>query len=154
MPRQPKVVLLAVFTLTGFSALTLQVVWQRVISLHAGVDLFSITTVVSAFLAGIGLGSLAGGVVADRLGPRRSLLAFAASEAGVGVFAWASIWLFYDVYRAVAPSLRTTPAAFAFHFVLLVVPTTLMGLSLPLVARGVVERIEDAGRPSSAGCTR
>ena len=78
--------LVAIFALTGFSALTLQVVWQRVISLHAGVDLFSITTVVSAFLAGLGLGSLAGGVLADRLGSRRSLLAFAASEAGVGIY--------------------------------------------------------------------
>ena len=145
MPRRFNAVLIAIFALTGFSALTLQVVWQRVISLHAGVDLFSITTVVSAFLAGIGLGSLAGGVLADRLGPRRSLLAFAASEAGVGLYAWGSIWLFYDVYRAVAPSLQSTPAAFAFNFALLLVPTTLMGLSLPLLARGLVERVEDAG---------
>lgn len=137
--------LVAIFALTGFSALTLQVVWQRVISLHAGVDLFSITTVVSAFLAGLGLGSLAGGVLADRLGSRRSLLAFAASEAGVGIYAWGSIWLFYDVYRAAAPALQSTPAAFAFNFALLLVPTTLMGLSLPLLARGLVERVEDAG---------
>ncbi|MDQ4068111.1 MAG: fused MFS/spermidine synthase [Actinomycetota bacterium] len=145
MPRQLRAVLFAVFALTGFSALTLQVVWQRVISLHAGVDLFSVTTVVSAFLAGLGLGSLGGGVLADRLGPRRSVLAFAAAEAGVGLFAWASIWLFYDLYRHVAPSLGSTTAAFGFNFALLVVPTTLMGLSLPLLARGVVERIEDAG---------
>ncbi|MGH9264371.1 MAG: fused MFS/spermidine synthase [Acidimicrobiales bacterium] len=145
MTRGLRAVLFAVFALTGFSALTLQVVWQRVISLHAGVDLFSVTTVVAAFLAGIGLGSLAGGALADRLGPRRSLLAFAAAEAAIGLFAWASIWLFYDLYREVAPSLESVPAAFAFHFVLLVVPTTLMGVSLPLLARGLVERIEDAG---------
>jgi spermidine synthase len=140
-----RAVLFAVFGLTGFSALTLQVVWQRVISLHAGVDLFSVTTVVAAFLAGIGLGSLAGGALADRLGPRRSLVAFAVAEAGVGVFAWASIWLFYDVYREAAPRLDGLPAAFAFHFALLIVPTTLMGVSLPLLARGLVERIDDAG---------
>ena len=36
------------------------------------------------------------------------------------------------------------PAAFAFHFVLLVVPTTLMGLSLPLLSRGVVRDIGEA----------
>ncbi|MDQ3643595.1 MAG: hypothetical protein M3450_19545, partial [Actinomycetota bacterium] len=75
-PRQ-RTVLFVVFAVTGFSALTLQVVWQRVISLHAGVDLFSFTTVIAAFLTGLGLGSLLGGVLADRLGPRRSLLAFA-----------------------------------------------------------------------------
>lgn len=108
MPHPLKAVLFAAFALTGVSALTLQVVWQRVISLHAGVDLFSVTTVVSAFLAGIGLGGLAGGVLADRLGARRSVLAFAASAAGIGLFAWASVWLFYDLYRAVAPDLQAS----------------------------------------------
>ncbi|MDQ4068468.1 MAG: fused MFS/spermidine synthase, partial [Actinomycetota bacterium] len=73
------------------------------------------------------------------------LLAFAASNAGVGVFAWVSIWLFYDVYRSAVPHLDGTLASFAFHFVLLIVPTTLMGLSLPLVSKGVVDRIEEAG---------
>jgi len=145
MHSRQRTVLYAVFAVTGFSALTLQVVWQRVISLHAGVDLFSFTTVVAAFLAGLGLGSLLGGVLADRLGPRRSLLAVAASNAGIGVFAWFSLWLFYDVYRAAVPNLEGTLASFGFHFLLLIVPTTLMGLSLPLVSRGVVDRIEEAG---------
>ncbi len=86
MPSRLKSVLFSVFAVSGFSALTLQVVWQRVISLHAGVDLFSITTVVSAFLAGIGLGSLLGGWLADRLGGRRSLVAFAVANAGIGAF--------------------------------------------------------------------
>ena len=131
------------FAVSGFSALTLQVVWQRVISLHAGVDLASITTVVSAFLAGLGVGSVLGGVLADRLGPRRSLLAFALANAGIGAFAYASIWLFYGLYRSVVPSLDGALASFAFHFALLIVPTTLMGLSLPL-ASSFVERIEDA----------
>lgn len=145
MHSRQRTVLFIVFAVTGFSALTLQVVWQRVISLHAGVDLFSFTTVIAAFLTGLGLGSLLGGVLADRLGPRRSLLAFAASNAGIGLFAWFSLWLFYDVYRAAVPHLEGTLAAFGFHFLLLIVPTTLMGLSLPLVSRGLVERIEDAG---------
>jgi predicted membrane-bound spermidine synthase len=131
-------VLFVVFTATGFSALTLQVVWQRVISLHAGVDLLAATTVVTAFLAGLGLGSLAGGALADRVGPRRSLLAFALSNAAVGAFAWGSLWLFYDVYRRFAAELGSPGAMFAFHFLLLAVPTTLMGLSLPLLARGAV----------------
>lgn len=147
MHSRQRSLLFVVFAVTGFSALTLQVVWQRVISLHAGVDLFSFTTVIAAFLAGLGLGSLLGGVLADRLGPRRSLLAFAASNAGIGVFAWFSLWLFYDVYRSAVPHLEGggTLAAFGFHFVLLIVPTTLMGLSLPLVSRGLVERIDQAG---------
>jgi spermidine synthase len=134
-----------VFTLTGFSALVLQVVWQRVISVHAGVDLVSFTTVVAAFLAGLGLGSLVGGWVADRIGARGSVLLFALSNLAVGLFAWLSTWLFYDFYEQHASSLGSPYTKFAFNFVLLFLPTILMGLSLPLVAKGVVERITEAG---------
>jgi predicted membrane-bound spermidine synthase len=137
-------VVVALFTLTGFSALCLQVVWQRVISIHGGVDLFSSATVVAAFMAGLGLGSLLGGALADRLGPSRSILAFAAANVGIGLFGWTSIAIFYDGYRALAEHVQSLPAAFAFHFVLLVVPTTLMGVSLPLLTRGVVRSIGEA----------
>lgn len=141
--RGTRPVLSLVFAVTGFSALTLQVVWQRVISMHGGVDLFSTTTVVAAFLGGLGMGSLLGGVVADRLGPRRSLLAFAASNAGIAAFAAASIWLFYDLYRQIVPTVGGLGGSFAFHVALLVVPTTLMGLSLPLISRGLVHAVDE-----------
>jgi predicted membrane-bound spermidine synthase len=135
---------IALFAVTGFSALCLQVVWQRVISIHGGVDLFSSATVVAAFMAGLGLGNLVGGTLADRLGARRSILAFAIANFGIGLFGWASIAIFYDGYRAFAENVQSLPAAFAFHFLLLVVPTTLMGLSLPLLTRGVVRDIGEA----------
>ena len=145
MTRSTRRVLTAVFTATGFSALTLQVTWQRVISLHAGVDLASLTTVIAAFLAGLGLGSLVAGWVADRLGPRRSLAGFAASNAAIGVFAVISVWLFYDVYRRFGAQLADPGTSFAFNSLLVVVPTALMGLSLPLLAKAVVDRGSDAG---------
>jgi spermidine synthase len=140
----PSTIVTALFAATGFAALCLQVVWQRVISIHGGVDLFSTATVVAAFMAGLGLGNLLGGALADRLGPHRSILAFAAANAAIGLFGWASIAIFYDGYRALAPHVQSLPAAFAFHFALLVVPTTLMGLSLPLLTRGLVRDIAEA----------
>jgi predicted membrane-bound spermidine synthase len=135
----------AVFFATGFSALTLQVVWQRMIALHNGVDLVSFTTVVSAFLAGLGVGGGLGGVLADRLGPRRCLVAFATANVGIALFAAASQALFYDLYRDVRPSLGGTAASFGFNVALLLVPTTLMGLSLPLLARATVVDVAEAG---------
>ena len=145
MRNRLAVVLGPIFALTGFSALTLQVVWQRVISLHSGVDLASTTTVVAAFLAGLGFGSLLGGWLADRLGARRSLATFAIANVGIGVFAWISLLLFYDLYRELVPHLTSTFASFCFNTVILLVPTTLMGLSLPLVARAVTSSVADAG---------
>jgi spermidine synthase len=141
LPRTAlRALLTLVFAITGFTALTLQVVWQRVIALHGGVDLYATTTVVAVFLGGLGLGSLVGGALADRLGPRRSVAAFAGANAGIAAFAVASPWLFYDLYRDLVPSLHGTLPSFAFHVALLIVPTTLMGVSLPLLARGLVER--------------
>lgn len=140
-----RVLLTLVFALTGFTALTLQVVWQRVIALHGGVDLYATTTIVAAFLGGLGVGSLLGGSLADRLGPRRSVMAFAAANVGIAMFALASPFLFYDLYQDVEPAIRGTLASFAFHVALLIVPTTLMGLSLPLLSRSLVRRDADIG---------
>lgn len=134
-----------IFALTGFSALVLQVVWQRVISLHSGVDLSSFVTVVAAFLAGLGAGSLIGGWLADRLGATRSLVAFSLANVGIGLYAWMSVVLFYDVYRDLAADLQSQLASFLFNIAVLLVPTVLMGLSLPLVARAVTSRVDDAG---------
>jgi spermidine synthase len=145
MQRRLSLVLGPIFALTGFSALVLQVVWQRVISLHSGVDLSSFVTVVAAFLAGLGAGSLLGGWLADRLGPIRSLVAFSLANVGIGLYAWVSLILFYDVYRELAGGLQSQVASFLFNVAVLIVPTVLMGLSLPLVARAVTSRVDDAG---------
>jgi spermidine synthase len=134
-----------IFAVTCFSALVLQVVWKRVNSLHSCVDLSSTTTVVAAFLAGLGIGNLLGGRLADHLGPSRSLLAFALANVGIGAFAWLSLLLFYDLERELAPHLQSTASSFLFNGAVLLVPTTLMGLSLPLVGRAVTASIDDAG---------
>ncbi len=137
-------VLELIFFATGFSALLLQVVWQRIISLHAGVDLVASTTVVAAFMGGLGLGNLLGGTVADRLSPRATLVAYAGSVALIGVYGLVSPTLLSDGYRSVAPALTSTASTFLFNLAVLALPTTLMGVSLPLLARGVVSSIDDA----------
>jgi spermidine synthase len=137
--RFVKPTLYMVFFASGASALICQTVWQRVLSLHAGMDLFSTTTVVAAFMAGLGLGSLLGGVVADRVTPVRALFVYALCEACIGAFGLISIWLLYLHY----PSLSGRLASFGAAFLLLIVPTTLMGMTLPILSRGLVQRASD-----------
>jgi spermidine synthase len=67
MPR-----LAVAFFCSGFGALLCQIVWQRMLGIFAGSDTVSAALVVGAFLLGLGLGSLLGAKVADRLAPARA----------------------------------------------------------------------------------
>ncbi len=128
----------AIFFATGFSALIYQLVWQRVITLHAGVDLYSVTTVVAAFMAGLGLGSLVGGYIADRLSFRKCFIVFCSANFVIGIFGYFSLWLFYDVYSSLISYINNTASSFLFHYILMFIPTTFMGMSLPLLSRALV----------------
>ncbi len=135
----------ALFFLSGFSALIYQTVWQRLLGLFGGSDTVSASLVVSAFLAGLGIGSLAAGLFADRLSRRRALLLFALVEILIGAYAAVSIPLFHDVLLGMLIELsRSRALTFAVAFVALLIPTVLMGLSLPLLARALVADIDKA----------
>ncbi len=130
--------LAVVFVLSGLSALIYQSAWQRLLSLSAGMDLYSVTAVVGAFMAGLGLGNIAGGRLADRLSPTRSVVAYSVAEGLLALSGASSPWTLPWLSKVVAPLLVTPAWGFAFHFALLLVPTALMGATLPLLARGVV----------------
>lgn len=137
--------LASAFFCSGFAALLCQIVWQRMLGIFAGSDTVSAALVVGAFLAGLGLGSILGAALADRLSPRRALLAFAGCEAGVALCAVVSKFFLYDLIAVgLADSVTSSFATFALCFLGLVVPTTLMGASLPFLARAVTISLEDA----------
>ncbi|MEI7445063.1 MAG: fused MFS/spermidine synthase [Burkholderiales bacterium] len=131
-------VLAVAFFASGVSALLCQIVWQRVLGIFAGSDTVSASLVVGAFLSGLGLGSIAGARIADRLSPRASLTAFALAEVGVAVFALLSKPFLHDLLATRLAGVVDAPGAiFALCFAGLVLPTTLMGASLPLLSRAV-----------------
>lgn len=133
------------FLLSGASALVYQVVWQRLLVLHSGVGIYSVALIVSAFMAGIGLGSYLGGHLSLRLGERQALLAFAALELGLAALGGASSWLYYDAVRRLPVPSALWEAGLV-HFAALLPPTTLMGMSLPFLARAVILDPRTAGR--------
>ena len=69
MPR-----LAVAFFASGFAALLCQIVWQRMLGIFAGSDTISAALVVGAFLAGLGIGSIIGAKIADRITPARAFL--------------------------------------------------------------------------------
>ena len=58
------------FFVSGISALIYQVSWQRILALHSGVGIYSVAMIVATFMAGLGIGSFAGGVLNSRIPSR------------------------------------------------------------------------------------
>jgi predicted membrane-bound spermidine synthase len=123
--------LVPIFFLSGASSLVYQVVWQRLLTLHYGVGSVSITLIVSVYMLGLGLGALLGGALSERL--RRGLVAYCAIELAIAAFgafspAFLSLLGRFTAGAGYAVSLL---AMFAF----LLVPTLLMGATLPLLVK-------------------
>jgi predicted membrane-bound spermidine synthase len=138
------------FTLSGAGALVYQIAWQRLLALSTGVAVHSVAIITAAFMAGLGIGSHLGGSLSARLDPRRSLVAFALVELGVAAFALVSVPLYYGLlYREGDLLYSSLAGATLTHFLSLLPPTALMGMSLPLLVRGLVH--DRAGAPRTIG---
>jgi spermidine synthase len=135
------------FFASGFAALVYQIVWQRLLVIFSGSDVYSATTIVAAFMAGLGCGSLAGAKIADRLSRAANLACFAAAEVAIAAFGFFSASLYYDVlYQRLGHLALGVEARSAILFLSLLWPTCFMGLSLPLLARALTFTI---GRAAS-----
>ncbi len=134
------------FFCSGFPALIYQIVWQRALFAIYGLNIQSVTIVVSAFMLGLGLGSLAGGALSKnaRLPP---VALFALAELGTAGFGLVSLKLFRWIAEFTAGSSPAMTALAAFS--LIVVPTLLMGATLPLLVEYLVRSSRNIG--SSVG---
>ena len=82
MSRRTLLVLLFFFG-SGCAALAYEVVWIRLLSLTLSVTVYSLTTVLCAFMAGLPLGAAIATALVDRL--RYPLVAFGLAELGIGI---------------------------------------------------------------------
>jgi spermidine synthase/MFS family permease len=130
------------FFLSGFPALLYQIVWQRALFTLYGVNIESVTIIVTVFMLGLGMGSLAGGWLSNRPGIRL-LLAFGLIEFSVGIFGAASLWIFHSIGALTAGASTTATGLIA--FALLLIPTMLMGSTLPLLVEHFVRRTGNVG---------
>jgi len=146
-----RAVLLFLFFLSGGCALVYQVVWVRMLGLVFGVTSFAVATVLAAFMGGLALGSYCGGRLIDRC--RRPLLVFSGLQLGIGGFALAFPVLLSALTAVYVGVYRMWPTTFYLFsvmrfllaFLLLLVPTTLMGATLPVLVKGYVKRLERLG---------
>lgn len=132
--------ILVLFFFSGACGLAYQVLWVRQLSFVFGVTAYAAATVLAAFMAGLALGSWLAGPLLARV--RRPLSAFGAAELLIGVSALATpvalglaSTIYRGLYTTAADSFALlTTARFAAAFAVLLVPTILMGLTLPLLS--------------------
>ncbi len=137
----------AAFFVSGIAALVYQITWQRILALHSGVGIYSIAMIVGAFMAGLGAGSYLGGVLSARVSRPAALRAFAGLELGIAAFGAASSWIYYDwLYLRAGWLYSPAWRAGLLHLASFLVPTVLMGMSLPFLVRAMVADVAGAGR--------
>ena len=150
-PRWLLPLLIILFFGSGACALVYQVMWLRLLSLVFGVTVYAASTVLAGFMAGLGLGSFVAGRIATRLS--RPLAAFGIAEILVGVTAFVTPlvldWLtrlWVSVHDSLPDSIAAiTIIRFVVAFLVLIVPPSLMGATLPLIVRSAVAREDRIG---------
>jgi MFS family permease len=132
----------SLFFASGFAALLYQVSWQRQLFGWYGVDLDSVSTIVSVFMLGLGIGALAGGWLADRFQDRRIFI-FSLIELTIGLFGLFSLDIIDWIGGLVAAD--SLPRLVVLTFIVFVVPTCAMGATLPLLVTELVDVTHHVG---------
>jgi spermidine synthase len=155
--RATLTLLCACFALSGIAALVYQTAWTRQFAIVFGTSELAVATVLAAYMGGLALGA----VLAERFLPRvtRPVLTYALLELGIAlgaVFAvpfllWLANVALQSLFGAqsVPPSSDRAATTFFYlisAFVALALPTTLMGATLPLLARYAVAEERHIGR--------
>jgi len=138
------------FFFSGAGSLVLEVVWSRLLRLVFGTTTLAISTILVAYMSGLGLGAWLGGRLAPRV--RSGVRAYASLELAVGAYALlvpGIFALFPTLGCGLLGELSFWPAAlvrFALSLAVLIAPTLGMGMTLPFLTRDVVRDTSAAGR--------
>ncbi len=143
--------LVPLFFLSGATSLVYETIWGRELHLVFGTSQVAIATVLAAFMGGLSIGGLLGARYADRIS--KPLLVYGVLEGIIGVYALVFPFLLKlvtPIYLGFWAAAEPSPLVFSLFQTLLVgtlilIPTTCMGATLPLLARFVTTRLELAG---------
>lgn len=147
------------FLLSGFAGLLYQTTWMRQFGIVFGTAESAVVATLAAYMAGLGLGSWLAGRFATHI--RRPLTAYVVLELGIGASALAVPWLIIGLKQLLsaavasgvldlqAISLNLLAIYMLGTFLVLMLPTTLMGATLPVLLRFVVTRDQQIGARTS-----
>lgn len=144
-------IILSLFFITGAVGLAFEVLWIRILVNVFGATVYAVSTVISSFFAGLALGSHLFGKIGERI--RNPLRMYGALEFCVGVSALITLFILSHmnaVWAAVYSVVGQNPllyalTRFALCFIILLLPTTLMGGTLPVLSKYFVRNLKSLG---------
>ncbi len=144
-------ILYSIFFVSGFCGLCYEILWCREFNLILGHTTYATAMVLTAFMSGLAAGSYFFGRAADRA--RSSLALYAYIELAIAfyaVFFYRLIEVYKNFYIFVHPYISHPASDLAFKlfssFALIIIPTTLMGATFPVMAKIIIENMEARGR--------
>jgi Predicted spermidine synthase with an N-terminal membrane domain len=154
-------VALLLFLLSGASSLAYEVAWVRLLSLAFGVSVYAVSAVLTAFMGGLALGSWLFGRIVSRFSGQeahKALLCYALIQLGVGLFALFTPLIFQQLTQLYASidqtgalsRSATTAVRFGLAFLVMLVPTLLMGGTLPAMGHLLARRDDTRGEVMGA----
>src|SRR6266513_3822144 len=154
MRSKPVLAYSLLFFLSGATGLVYELLWVRVLYQTFGSTIQSVTTVVAAYMGGLGLGAWALGRVADR--SQKPAVLYGRLEIAIGLFGAVSplvLGAAHWVYLRTAGSLALGGGAsvalrFGLAALVLLIPTTLMGGTLPILTRALMGEDRGLLKPS------
>lgn len=134
--------IIAGFAVSGFVALSYEVIWSRVLALIIGSSVYAFSIMLTTFLIGLAAGATIASRVVDRV--RRPIRMFAVIEVAVGVTSLIGAYLFNDLPYVFVQLYRWVDSSafglllfsrFLIASLVMIVPTFLLGALFPLVVR-------------------
>jgi len=140
-----------VFFCSGFAALVYELLWMRQLGLIFGNTVHAAAAVMTAYMLGLALGAKFAGQWARKL--QKPIRAFGILEAGIGLCALIMPLLFHLLrltYRYAFQNVSEdigflTCLRFVLAILALLIPTALMGATLPVLSKGLLLRKKTFG---------
>lgn len=138
------------YGLSGFAAMIYQIMWTRALVLSLGSSTYSFTCILSAFILGLSLGSLAMARFADRFKNPGAAIGFLQLCIGLSavvmlpIHGYAPVLMFQVTHDLADHPDQLLWARFIFVIAITLIPTLLMGAQFPLIARILARSSNDA----------
>ena len=144
-------ILCGLFFLSGAAGLLFESLWFRQAGLSFGNGFWASSLVLASFMAGLGLGNAGVARFGWRL--RRPLLAYAGLEAVVAICGATLVWALPQISLGITPLLRPfldvpwllNGLRVTFAFLLLALPATAMGATLPVLVKALTSHTQNFG---------